>query len=244
MIPQSKGKIYLAEERGLNETDWFRSYNTFNFGNYQHEHKEPFSSLCVLNEDTLGGGQALNWLIEEDTDIILIPVVGAVEFSNSIGDKGLVEAGTVQILHLKAGSSCVFKNPYANNLVNYLQLWIKASDYQTLSHKSAFDLGNYQLSTIFSQASSRSGAAGYAGSIGKLKGQQAAVYHKEWTDNGIFAFVIQGELEVQYRLMRKGDGLALWDIDEVEFEALTNDAILLILEVPLLPVGKGDEQII
>jgi hypothetical protein len=55
MIPQSKGKIYLAEERGLNETDWFRSYNTFNFGKYQHEFKKPFSSLYVLNEDTLGG---------------------------------------------------------------------------------------------------------------------------------------------------------------------------------------------
>lgn len=234
MIPQSKGKIYLAEERGLNETDWFRSYNTFNFGKYQHEHKKPFSSLYVLNEDTLGGGQALNWVIEEDTDIILIPIVGAVEFRNSMGNEGFVEAGAVQILHLKAGSTCILKNPYTNDLVKYLQLWIKASGHQALSHKSAFDLENYQLSTIFSKGASRSGAPGYNGAIGKLKGQQEAVYNKEWAGNGIFAFVIQGELEVQYRLMHEGDGLALWEVDEVAIEAFSNDAILLILEMPLL----------
>jgi len=223
--------MYLAEERGLNETEWFRSYNTFNFGKYQHEHKKPFGSLYVLNEDTLGGGQSLKWLVEEDTDVIIIPVVGTVEFSDSTGNEGLIEAGAVQMLHLKAGSTYTTKNPYANDLVKYLQLWIKTPGYQAPSYKSAFDLESYQLLEIFGQAIPGSNEAGYAGAIGKLNGRQEAVYHKKNPENGIFVYVIQGELEVQYRLMHDGDGLALWDINEVEFEALTNDAILLVLEV-------------
>ncbi len=35
----AKAKIFLAEDRGLNETPWFRSFNTFNFGQYQLEQK-------------------------------------------------------------------------------------------------------------------------------------------------------------------------------------------------------------
>jgi redox-sensitive bicupin YhaK (pirin superfamily) len=67
-----------------------------------------------------------------------------------------------------------------------------------------------------------------------LRGRQEAIYHKKNPKTGVFIFVIQGELEVQYRLMHEGDGLALWEVDEVEFEALSNNAILLILEVPIL----------
>jgi redox-sensitive bicupin YhaK (pirin superfamily) len=231
MIPQSKGKIYLAEERGLNETEWFRSYNTFNFGKYQQEHKMPFGALYVLNEDTLGGKQSLKWLIEEDTDVILIPIVGAVAYRDSTGNEGLIEAGDVQVLHLNAGDTYAIKNPYADDLVKCLQLWIKNADDQMLSYTPKFDLGGYQLLEIFGRASK---TAGYTGAIGKFRGRQDASYHKKRAENGVFIFAIQGELEVQYRLMHEGDGLALWEVDEVEFEALSNDAILLILEVPLL----------
>ena len=234
MLPQSKGKIYPAEERGLNETEWFRSYNTFNFGKYQQEHKKPFGSLYVLNEDTLGGGQSLKWLIEEDTDIILIPIVGAIAFGGSTGNEGLVEAGAVQVLHLKAGNTCTTKNPYTDHLVKCLQLWIKTSDNQTLCCESKFDLESYELMEIFSRITPGAENAGYTGTIGKLKGRQEAIYHKKNSKTGVFIFVIHGELEVQYRLMHEGDGLALWEVDEVEFEALSNNAILLILEVPIL----------
>jgi hypothetical protein len=45
MVQQNKGKIFLADERGHNEMDWFRSFNTFNFGQYQLDHKTPFGPL-------------------------------------------------------------------------------------------------------------------------------------------------------------------------------------------------------
>ena len=67
----------------------------------------------------------------------------------------------------------------------------------------------------------------------KLNGRQDDIYYRKNTANGVFVYAIQGALEVQYRLMHEGDGLALWDVDEVEFEALSNDAILLIVEVAL-----------
>lgn len=119
MIPQSKGKIFLSEERGLHEMEWFRSYNTFNFGKYYNEHKTPFGGLYVVNEDTLAGGRGFRMEVEEDSYIILIPVVGAVMYKDSSGQAGLVEAGQAQLLHARKGGAFEITNPYGLDLVNF-----------------------------------------------------------------------------------------------------------------------------
>jgi redox-sensitive bicupin YhaK (pirin superfamily) len=232
MITQSKGKIFLANERGLTETTWFRSLNTFNFGSYQREHKKPFGSLYVLNEDTLDGGKSLKWLVEENTDVILLPVVGAIEFSDNNGNAGILKAGMVHLLSLPSGGSYEVKNPYPDHLVKYLQIWIKTPTGKTYSSfQSTFDLGNYQLIDLFDAGAPKN--SGYSGAIIKLNGRQEDTYYKKLPANGVFVYSIQGALEVQYRLLHEGDGLALWDADEIDFEALSNNAILLIIEVPL-----------
>jgi redox-sensitive bicupin YhaK (pirin superfamily) len=232
MIRQSKGKMFMADERGLNETDRFRSYNTFNLGRHQHPHKNPFGALYALNEDTLAGNSSLEWTIEENTDVILIPVVGAIGFKDSNKNTGVVEPGMIQVISLAAGAAWKVNNPYPDQLVKYLQIWVKNPENQPfLSQWSAFDLNSYQLADIFHQCSSV--RPGYSVAMAKLAGRQEGAYYIKHPKNGIFFFAIQGALEVQYRLMHEGDGLALWDLEEVEFEALSNDAILLVIEVPL-----------
>ena len=52
-------------------------------------------------------------------------------------------------------------------------------------------------------------------------------------NNGIYAFIIEGVFEVQDRLLHTKDALDLWNTDEIDFEALSNGAILLLFEVPL-----------
>jgi redox-sensitive bicupin YhaK (pirin superfamily) len=47
--------------------------------------------------------------MEEDTDVILIPVVGTVAFEDSAGNETLVEAGEVQVMHLKTGAPVQLK---------------------------------------------------------------------------------------------------------------------------------------
>src|SRR5438874_2007506 len=128
MVPQSKGKIFLTQERGHNEMEWYRSYNTFNFGSYQNEHKVPFGALYVLNDDTLAGGKRISMQVEDDSDIILIPVVGAIEYRDGYGNSGILEAGQSQILDIRKGGYFEIENPYETELVNFLQLWIKTPD--------------------------------------------------------------------------------------------------------------------
>ncbi|MEJ7680774.1 MAG: hypothetical protein WKG06_23565 [Segetibacter sp.] len=82
MEEESKAKIFVADERGCDETDWYRSCNTFNFGKYFNEHKQAFNSLNVLNDDTIAGGRCLRMDIEESSVMLLLPVVGAVNYKD------------------------------------------------------------------------------------------------------------------------------------------------------------------
>lgn len=58
------------------------------------------------------------------------------------------------------------------------------------------------------------------------------VYALSHPGHSLFVFVVQGAFEVQYRLLEGGDGLALWALSQTEIEALSDEAILLLLELP------------
>lgn len=232
MVPQSKGKMFLADERGLNELEWFRSYNTFNFGRYYNEHKTPFGALYVLNEETLAEGCSMNMQVEEDTHIVLLPVVGAIAWKTSHGHEGMLEAGQAQVLPLPQGSVVEITNPYADTPVQYLQLWIKTpGDAAAAAHRLFSFSPDDHCNHLIPAFSLSSGAA--AGLIGKFTGREEAVYTLTHPANGLFAFVLQGAFELQYRLLHAGDGLGIWDLGEIELEALSNDAIILLMEVRL-----------
>ena len=50
---------------------------------------------------------------------------------------------------------------------------------------------------------------------------------------GAVKTVIEGAFEVHGRLLHARDGLALWDTSIAEIEALSNDAIILLVELSL-----------
>ena len=67
-------------------------------------------------------------------------------------------------------------------------------------------------------------------SIGKYGGRSEGIYQSRKNVRGVFAFVVEGAFEVQNWLIEKRDGLALWNLTEVEFEALSEGAVLLLIE--------------
>jgi redox-sensitive bicupin YhaK (pirin superfamily) len=229
----SKAKIFLGSERGHTETDWFRSYHTFIFGAYQSESKTPFGPLYVLNDDTLGGGKRLSLTVEEDSLVILLPTVGAVDYKDSLGNAATVCAGQVQAMRTPKGTTVYFSNPFEEALVNFLQLWIKApaAAVPAPDHFS-FDLEKQKglLVELFPGADSALKLP--KAFLTKMMGRGEIGYDLS-PGAGLFVFVLQGAFEVQNRLLEGRDSLALWDAEKIEIEALSNEAILLLLELPL-----------
>lgn len=233
MVQQNKGKIFLADERGHNEMDGFSSYNTFNFGQYQLEHKAPFGPLYVLNDDTLAGGKSISMTMQAHTLLLLIPVVGAITYNDNHGNSTLIDTGECQVYAMPNNTTFQIGNPYRNEMVNFLQIWF----YNTAVVEDDngpqvifFDFVNYknQLTPIPSDNTP------FKLAMGKYDGREGSIYKLSDDRNGVFVFVIEGSFEVQYRLLHPRDGLALWEADGIELEALSNDAIILVMEVPLL----------
>jgi redox-sensitive bicupin YhaK (pirin superfamily) len=230
MVQQNKGKIFLADERGHNEVEWFRSYNTFNFGQYQRDHKTPFGALYVLNDDTLAGGKSISMTIGADTEIVLIPVVGAITYKDSLGNSRIIEAGECLVFAAPKDTVIHIGNPYDNELVNFLQLWFyRNCEVLRSPQLIPFDIVNNRNRLVPVPVNNTPFRYG----IGKYAGRAESVYRLSEPGNGLFAFVIQGAFEVQYRLLHPRDGLALWEAEAVEWEALSNEAILLVVEIPL-----------
>ena len=50
--------------------------------------------------------------------------------------------------------------------------------------------------------------------------------------NGVYAFVIEGEVEIEGQTLGKRDGLGLWNTSEIRVKSNTPSKILLI-EIPL-----------
>lgn len=234
MLPQCKAKIFIADERGIEENDEYRKYSTFSHGQYPNEHKAPFATLRLFNEVALAGSQMITMAVEEGVTLLLLPVVGALDYLHSNGTSSFTGAGEALFMRIDKGCYTV-TNPYENELVSFIQIWITSESTPLLTGDALpFNLDENR-NRLVSINSMQPGNTGYANRffIGKFNGRQEAVHTLTQPGNSLFFYVLHGAFEVQYRLLHAGDALALWELEEAELEALSNEAIILVAEVPL-----------
>ncbi|GAB3873264.1 hypothetical protein GCM10028824_24680 [Hymenobacter segetis] len=232
MIAQTPGKIFLADERGLAESDRFRRYSTFSFGPWAHPHKGPFGRLYGLNEETLAGGHALDFTVVEASHVVVIPITGAVALGSFGQSETTVSVEETTVLTLPAGSTLRVRNPYNTELVSLLYLWLLAD---APVANSSEQRGSFNSEAIHNQLTRLLPATAnplpFTVSLGRFAGRQEAIYQLENPANTVFVFALAGAFEVESRLMHEKDGLALWNVAEIELEALSNDALILVLEM-------------
>jgi len=237
MIQQSKGKIFLADQRGVNETEKFQSRHTFKFGKYFNEHKEAFGNIYLLNDDILAGGGEIKMLAKEPSHIIRVPVAGAINYNDNAGNSKLVAAGQVLFTTAVKGDTITINNPFREEHVNFLQIWIRAGKTKMAAAKElvTYDDVNENLNSLvkITPVISSNRELPFILSIGKFSGRGETVYLPKNKKNALFVFVIEGAFEVEGRLLHGRDGLGLWETGVVEMEALSNDAIVLVAEYTL-----------
>lgn len=232
-MKQTKGKIYLSDKRGTKETTCFRRYCTFNFQEYFREDRRPLGGLYVFNEETLGGCQSLNFEVVRESYIILIPLVGSLDICCE--DKvSTVEIEEIRVMKMSAKGAFNIKNPHHSELISYLQIWINAEQpIKTISgHSFPFELTSIvnQLKEVTAIASTDSEMP-FRISLGQFEAREETIYPLSGKTCLFYAFIIAGAFELEGRLLHAGDGLALWNTKEVELEALSNSAMLLVIEL-------------
>lgn len=237
MIKQSPGKIYLSGQRGITQTRQFCRYSTFNFGAYVHTDKSPFGRLYVCNEEIIAPSQHISFEVAEDTHIILIPVTGDIQCKYGPGKTSRIEVEQIMMLTLPANSAFQVVNPYAEEAITLLQLWIKAD--KAAAHISSqlcpftFSSLNNQLLEIIpgNNIEAILQLLPFSLCLGCFTGRKDSKYVLSHKNTAFFAFVLDGAFELEGRLLHAGDALSLWNVTEVELEALSAQALLLTIEI-------------
>jgi redox-sensitive bicupin YhaK (pirin superfamily) len=70
-------------------------------------------------------------------------------------------------------------------------------------------------------------------SIGSFDKDTNIEYDIKAKGNGVFAMVIQGKFNVSGIALDRRDGLGLWETDTINIKALSDDARMLLIDVPM-----------
>jgi redox-sensitive bicupin YhaK (pirin superfamily) len=153
-----------------------------------------------------------------------------------------LEPGQVGILSLPAGTTYSITNPYETETITFLQFWLRRTEAiggSTVTHNRFLLLTKNMLLPLFGSAGAGSDTILTSrGFIGQYDGRGEGTFTVPAAGRNVFVVVLRGVFEVANRLLHEKDGLSLRyesaeTHNDVEFEALSDGAILLFIDMPL-----------
>ncbi len=138
---QQQSVFHPALDRGHVKIDWLESFHSFSFASYYDPKKMGFGALRVINDDIIAGLQGFGTHPHQDMEIITIPLQGSVLHQDSLGTKGTVDAGEVQLMAAGTGIRHSEHNPIKGDL-RLFQIWILPNkngltpNYQQMKYES------------------------------------------------------------------------------------------------------------
>jgi redox-sensitive bicupin YhaK (pirin superfamily) len=232
--------LHKANTRGHANHGWLDSYHTFSFAGYYDATRIHFGSLRVLNDDTVAGGMGFGAHPHENMEIISIPTSGALEHKDSMGNVQVIKQGDVQVMSAGTGIQHAEKNKNHNEEVKFFQIWVfpnKKNVEPRYDQKNFTDEDKHnKLATVVSPLGSNDGGVQIHQdawfSIGKLDKDFITTYELKKKENGVYAFVIEGDVTINGEKLNRRDGLGITEADELKIKADSNTSLLL-MEVPV-----------
>jgi len=69
--------------------------------------------------------------------------------------------------------------------------------------------------------------------LGKFDKDFTTEYKIKKSGNGVYAFILKGDITIDDQQLNKRDGFGVWDTDKIKIHANSNDAEILLMEVPM-----------
>ena len=238
MKVQTKNKVFhSADSRGLANHGWLISRHTFSFANYYNPDRVHFGALRVLNDDIVKPGMGFGTHPHDNMEIISIPISGSLAHKDSTGNEKEIKTGEVQIMSAGSGIQHSEYNYSKSEDVNFLQIWILPKEknisprYDQKDFSEAVKSGN--LVTVVSPE--KEGALWINQdaelSLGQLKKGSIITHKINFNGNGIYAFLIDGEVKINDATLKSRDAVGYFDIQEANIETI-QDSTLLLIEIP------------
>jgi quercetin 2,3-dioxygenase len=232
--------LHKADTRGLADHGWLKSRHTFSFANYYNPDRMHFGVLRVLNDDIVAGGKGFGTHPHDNMEIISIPLSGDLEHKDSMSNVAVIRNGDVQVMSAGTGITHSEYNKNMDKEVRFLQIWMFPNKksvtprYDQIKVEES-DLKN-QFAQILSPSMDDAGVWVHQNAwfhMGQFdKGVKTTYRLKDAAQNGVYAFIIDGDATINGQSLNKRDGLGIWDTDLLEVVADSSTRILL-MEVPM-----------
>ncbi len=231
--------LHKADTRGNASHGWLRSRHTFSFANYYNPERINFGALRVLNDDIVEAGMGFGKHPHDNMEIISIPLEGDLEHSDSLGNVTVIRQGDIQVMSAGTG---IFHSEYNKNKdreVKFLQIWVYPNKRNVTPRYDQITLNmtdrQNKLQQIVSPHPDDEGVWIHQNAwfhLGKFDKGVKVEYKLKDKTNGVYAFVLDGNLTVNDQLLASRDGFGIWDTETITIRS-ESDANVLLMELPL-----------
>lgn len=198
-----------------------------------------FGALRVLNDDTVAAGMGFGTHPHDNMEIISIPLEGDLEHKDSMGNVSVIKHGDIQVMSAGTG---IFHSEYNKNKdrdVKFLQIWVFPNQKSVTPRYDQIALNiadrHNKLQQILSPNANDAGVWIYQNAwfhLGKFEKGFSADYSLKANGNGVYAFVLSGDVTINDQPLNSRDGFGIWDVDTLSIQADTN-AEFLLMDVPM-----------
>lgn len=236
----SNSVLHRADSRGQANHGWLQSYHTFSFANYYNPERMNFGVLRVLNDDTVQAGRGFGTHPHDNMEIISIPLEGDLEHKDSMGNVAVIRNGDVQVMSAGTGIYHSEYNKNSDKTVKFLQIWVFPNKRNVTPRYDQITLNladrKNKLQQILSPNPDDEGVWIYQHAwfhIGTLdQGFETSYTLKGGAGNGVYVFVLNGDVTVNGQALHTRDGYGIWNTEQFSLKA-DSAAEVLLIEVPM-----------
>jgi redox-sensitive bicupin YhaK (pirin superfamily) len=231
--------IHKANTRGAADHGWLKSAHTFSFASYYNPERISFGALRVLNDDQVDGGMGFGEHPHDNMEIISIALEGSLQHEDSMGNVTVIEPGEIQAM--SAGTGIYHKefNKEKNKPVKFLQIWVfpNKRNVEPRYDQQRFDVEGHknELVQILSPNEGDAGVWIYQDAwfhLAKFDADTELNHDLHLKGNGVYAFVLKGDVVIDGQELEVRDGFGIWDTDTINIKAKAGTELLL-MEVPM-----------
>jgi len=232
--------LHTACSRGDANHGWLHSKHSFSFASYYNPERIHFGVLRVLNDDFVAAGMGFGLHPHDNMEIISIPLEGDLAHQDSMGNHTVIKHGDIQVMSAGTGVKHSEMNHNKDKPVKFLQIWVipNKKDVTPRYDQITLDPANRinKLEQILSPNADDAGVWIHQDAwfhIGKFDLDFTTNYTVKKPGNGMYAFVLYGSFEIAGQTLAERDALGITDFDQFELKALTKDAEILLMELPM-----------
>ena len=233
--------LHKADTRGHANHGWLDSHHSFSFANYYNPDRMHFGALRVLNDDRVDPGMGFGTHPHDNMEIISIPLEGDLEHKDSMGNTTVIRNGDIQVMSAGTGIQHSEFNKNNDQLTKFLQIWLFPNKRNVSPRYDQITLNisdrHNKLQQILSPNSDDEGVWIHQDAwfhLGKFDVDFKIEYPLKKKGNGVYAFVLKGDVTINSIALNQRDGFGIWDIEKLSIQSNSQDAEILLMEVPML----------